>query len=274
MREYLNKISLSKNDRGVYSLDTSIGCSSGTKDNKNGCYNDCYAAKSAKLYGYDFTKTVYRYFENKKHERDILREIDNIPLPFVRIGTSGDPSENWEHTLNVLKVISKSNKEIVIITKHWENLSDEQCIEISKMNICINTSVSALDKQPLLLNSVAQYNRLKQYCKSVLRIVSCDFNKENDEGKVLASIQNNLFKNDHVIDTVLRLNKSNPLIKNKVVNVTKSKFLGKNALISKFNRKTYLGKCSTCTEMCGVRVVNDISNLVNRRPLTIQTKLL
>ena len=49
MKEYLNKISLNKNSRGIYSLDTSVGCASGMANEQGGCYNDCYAAKSAKL---------------------------------------------------------------------------------------------------------------------------------------------------------------------------------------------------------------------------------
>lgn len=46
MRGYSNKISLTKNSRGIYSLDTSIGCASGMANEQGGCYNDCYAAKS------------------------------------------------------------------------------------------------------------------------------------------------------------------------------------------------------------------------------------
>jgi len=100
MRSYSTKISLTKNSRGIYSLDTSIGCASGIANETGGCYNDCYAAKSAKLYGYDFSKTVQRNFESEYHRRFILRQINKIPLDFVRIGTSGDPSENWENTIS------------------------------------------------------------------------------------------------------------------------------------------------------------------------------
>ena len=67
-------------------------------------------------------------------------------------------------------------KQIVIITKHWNNLTSKQMKELSKFNICFNTSVSALDNKRQLTNSLKQYNKLKKYCKSILRIVSCDFN--------------------------------------------------------------------------------------------------
>ena len=138
MKLYSNRISLTQNERGVYCLDTSIGCTSGMSNNKGGCYNDCYAAKSAKLYGYDFSKTVLRYFENKKHENKIVLQISKIKLDFVRIGCSGDPSENWEHTINICKVICRANKEIVIITKHWTNLTDEYLMFLSKINKLYN----------------------------------------------------------------------------------------------------------------------------------------
>jgi hypothetical protein len=254
MREYSNKISVTKNSRGIYSLDTSIGCASGMKNEDGGCYNDCYAAKSAKLYGYDFSKTILRSFVNEKHRLKVVSQINKIKLDFIRIGTSGDPSENWNHTISIMKKIDMCNKQIVIITKHWTNLSIEQLEYLSTINVCINTSVSALDKPHLLSNSIDQYNILKKYCKSILRIVSCDFNLSNELGNKLSIIQNELFKNDDIIDTILRLNKKNELIKNGIINVKESKFLGKKALISKFNRNTYFGKCQNCHEMCGVSI--------------------
>ena len=274
MREYKTKISLTKNSRGIYSLDTSIGCSSGMSNNKGGCYGDCYAAKSAKLYGYDFGKTVFRGFENRKHETEIINKINKIKLDFVRIGTSGDPSEDWEHTINICRVISKANKEIVIITKHWTNLTDEHLKFLNTINVCINTSVSALDKPELIENCIAQYNRIKPYCRSILRIVSADFNLENQEGKRLSEIQHQLFKNEDTLDTVLRVGKRNKLVTDGVINIKQAKFLGKNATISKFNRKTYFGKCSTCIEMCGVKIENDQHKYTNKRFIPKQLKLL
>lgn len=270
MREYSNVISLNKNSRGVYTLDTSIGCKSGMENNKGGCYNDCYAAKSSKLYGYDFSKTVLRHFKDEYHRRQIVSEINNIKLGFVRIGNSGDPSENWEHTISILKGIQYCNKQIVIITKHWTNLTDEHLKFLNTINICINTSVSALDKPELLRKSLEQYERLKPFCKSILRVVSCDFNLDNITGHKFYKIQSELFKNENYLDTVLRVNKNNPLVKEGIINIKRGKFLGKNAMISKFNKKTYLGKCSTCKEMCGV----NLGAYENRKPIAKQLNLL
>lgn len=257
MREYSTKISLTKNSRGIYSLDTSIGCKAGMSNETGGCYNDCYAAKSAKLYGYDFSKTVLRSFENEKQRRKIVNQINKIPLDFVRIGTSGDPSENWEHTFTILNQIKNCNKQIVIITRHWTNLTESQLLFLSEINICINTSISALDKPDLMTNCLMQYERIKPYCKSVLRIVSANFNLDNQIGHKMAKIQSDLFKHKGTIDTVLRVGRSNKFVKDGIINVSESTFLGKKALISKYNKSTYFGKCLTCHEMCGLNVKAD-----------------
>ena len=78
-------------------------------------------------------------------------------------------------------------------------------------------------------------------------------------------LQELLFKNTDTLDTVLRCNKNNHFVRDGVINVTKSKFLGKSQYVSKYNKKTYLGKCSTCKEMCGIE---------NMKPLTKQLTLL
>ena len=271
MKQYSSTIALIKNSRGIYGLDTSIGCSSGM-ETPGGCYGDCYAAKSAKLYGYDFSKTVLRKFTSEKHKREIVAQIDKIKLDFVRIGCSGDPSENWDHCISILNVIARSNKEIVIITKHWTLLTDQQLQYLSTINVCINTSVSALDELSQLQRNLAQYNRIKPYCKSVLRIVSCDFNTENIEGYRMHLIQQQLFANEAVIDTVFRPSKTSQYIANGIVNTKVGVFNGHKALMSKYNRKTYTGKCASCKEMCGVRVPVE-NSFHNKRSLTKQLTL-
>lgn len=264
MKQYKSIISLSKNERGIWDLDTIKGCKSGLLENPKGCYNDCYAFKTAKRYGIDFSQSIKRYFENETHRNLIVKQIEKIDMPFIRIGCSGDPSENWEHTINIIKQIKEnsqlslfdisSKKQIVIITRHWNTLTDEQLIELSKYNICVNTSVSALDNERLISKSLNEYNRLKPYCKSILRVVSCDFNELNSIGKQKVEIQRKLFKNENVIDTVFRPSSKNEFVINEIINVKKMGFMKSKALVSKFNKKTYLGKCNTCLEMCGLTI--------------------
>jgi len=273
MPKYSNIISLIRNQRGIYCIDTSIGCSSGMNNTEGGCYNDCYAAKSAKIYGYDFTKTVLRYFKSLSHQREIINKINKVKLDFIRIGCSGDPSENWQHCIDIIKVIQKANKEIVIITKHWTLLTDKQLKYLSKVNVCINTSVSALDNHELLTRSVKEYNRIKPFCKSVLRIVSCDFNLDNPDGYQLSIIQKSLFKNENTIDTIFRPSKKNRLITDGIINAKVGVFNGNKQLMSKYNKKTYSGKCGSCLEMCGVKIETDYK-YKNKRGIIKQLKLL
>lgn len=261
MRAYSDSITLSKNDRGIYSIDPTMGCSSGMELGRRGCYDDCYAARIAKIYGYDFGKTVVRKFKSLRHIKEIRKQVRRVPLPFVRMGTMGDPSENWAHTLNICKIIQSDEqyslfpikqKEIVIITKHWQNLTSDQLTELQNLKVCINTSVSVLDNDQLFENSLIQYERLKQFCRSVLRVVSFDFNEENEQAKIFSERQRQLFNNYQCLDTVFRASKNNRYVTDGIIKIKESKFLGKRTFISKFNKKTYFGKCSTCREMCGV----------------------
>jgi hypothetical protein len=261
VRSYSDTITFSRNGRGVYSIDPSIGCTSGVINNARGCYDDCYAFSAANRYGYDFAKTVLRFFKSESHLELIKEQIKKVKLPFIRMGTMGDPSENWEHTITICEMLQSDYqqglfgerpKEIVIITKHWTNLTLHQMVRIKKLRVCINTSVSALDKSHLLENALAQYKRLKGICRSVLRVVSCDFNIDSDEGIEYKKIQDRLFANENIIDTVFRPSKNNRLITEGVINVKAKRFLKAKQLVSKVNKSTYLGGCDNCKEMCGV----------------------
>jgi hypothetical protein len=254
MREYKNIITLTNNSRGIWTLDPTIGCNSGMKNNEKGCYNDCYAARYSKKYGYDFSKTVLRSFKDEKHIKLIVNKINKIDMPFIRMGTSGDPSENWEHTFDILENIKDCNKEIVIITKHWNNIPSNLINKLLQYNVCINTSVSALDDIDLLNNGLKQYERLKNWCNSILRVVSCDFNLENDKGIKLNQIQEQIFKKYNVLDTVFRVSKNNSLVKEGIINISETKFLGKKCNVSKYNRKAYFGNCQNCLEKCGINM--------------------
>ena len=268
MRTYKPIITLSKNNRGIWDLDTLKGCHSGMQEGEKGCYGDCYAAHSAKIRGFDFSQTIERNFISLKHERQIIQQINKADMSFIRIGCSGDPSENWGHCFNILNKIKRCNKEIVIITKHWNKISKEYLSQLQDLKICINTSISALDTPEQVKYRLNEYNRLKPYCKSFLRIVSCDFNTENETGIKLSKIQHELFKNENTIDTVFRPSKNNPLITNGVINVTRSKFMNSIQIMSKFNRKTYIGNCGNCIEKCGI-----FDEKLRRRPILEQATL-
>lgn len=262
MKTYKPIITLVRNERGCYILDTVKGCSVCGKEKPNGCYDNCYAKNIASRYGFDFSHVVTRDFEQEhsqiflpgfldtRHEGEIIHAIKNIDMPFVRIGEMGDPSENWEHTIHICNIISLAKKPIVIITKHWKTMPDILLKDIA--GVCINTSISALDSDEEIEHRLQQYNRLKPFCKSVLRVVSCDFNKDNAEGLRRSKMQERLFYNDNVIDTVFRPSAKNPLVINGIINVAKVKFLKQNMLASAYNKSAYFGRCETCPDMCGI----------------------
>lgn len=252
MRSYSKKITLTENGRGIWTLDPIMGCSSGLEKDKKGCFSDCYAARNARIYGYDFTENVLRDFENEKHKQSIIRKINRLEFPFIRMGNSGDPSENWEHTLKILEALNSVNKEFVIITKHWKKLNLKQLERLSKLNVCINTSISAIDDN--LHENIEQFELLKKYCKSILRVVSFDFNTKNKKGLDYSLIQNWIFNSFYVLDTVFRCSKSNPMYKEGIINIKETKFLGDKCYVSKSNPKTYFGKCNNCLEKCGIHM--------------------
>lgn len=261
MKAFKGEITLNRNSRGCYILDTVKGCNI-VNTRPRGCYDDCYAKNIADRYKFDFGSPVKRDFprsdyqpslfgfKDSEHASRMVKAIRKIKMPFVRIGEMGDPSEDWWHTLAVCEEIRPAGKPIVIITKHWHPIPEELLPTLA--GICINTSVSALDAEKDLAYRLGQYNRLKPHCKSVLRIVSCNFNMENEEGERRQRVQEKLFENAGSIDTVFRPSPSNPFLVAGVIKAEKKKFLGANMLASVYNPDTYFGRCETCPDMCGV----------------------
>ena len=266
MKTFKETITLNKNSRGCWILDTIKGCSVCSKEKPNGCYGNCYAKGIADRYGFDFSNFIKRNFYEEKrqlyfcgfsdgdHASRIVNEIRSIGMPFIRIGEMGDPSEDWAHTIGVCKKISCAKKPIVIITKHWKTLTKGQLKEMRGLDICINTSISAMDNETEIKHRLSQYSILKRYCNSVLRIVSCDFNKDTPEGAGLSEIQDTLFKNDKTIDTVFRPSVHNELVEKNIIKIRRIKFLGSNVFASVRSEKTYFGYCKDCPDMCGINL--------------------
>ena len=262
MKVYKDTITLNKNNRGCYILDTVKGCPGGQLHSGKGCYGDCYAKNIAYRYGFDFEKLMARRFQNntaqlylfglsdRTHTNKIRKEIESADMPFVRIGEMGDPSGDWEHTLSVCNEIKSVNKKIVIITKHWDIIPEHKLKEVE--GICINTSISALDTEEQIEHRLSQYERLKNICNSVLRIVTCDFNKKNVDGVDKHLMQSELLKIPGSIDTVFRPSKNNPIVINGLINIKKVKFLKATVLASIHDDKIYMGGCKNCPDMCGI----------------------
>lgn len=254
MKIYSDKIDLIRNSRLVYSLDTVMGCNSGLLQNPNGCYGDCYSLKNARLYGYDYSKIVLRKFYSEYHRRQIIARINSVESDFIRIGQSGDPSEDWRHTFEILDKIKHCNKEIVIITRHWHKMTNTQLNALAGLNVCFNTSVSAMDNERLISKSLCEYNRLKSVCKSVLRVITSKFNLENEQGKRLSLIQDDILNQNDVIETIFRPSVTNDLVLKGIIMTEKAEFLTGKVLASVRDQSTYFGDCVRCHEQCGLNV--------------------
>mgnify|MGYP001573275260 CR=1 FL=1 len=266
MKSYKESITLNQNSRGCVIIDTVKGCTAGALHEERGCYGDCYAKNIADRYGFDFLDVKTRKFDENldqlllagftddAHKNRIVREIRASDMPFVRIGEMGDPSLDWEHTLSVCNDIVEAGKPIVIITKHWKAIPDAALPWLAKLGLCINTSASALDTEKEIEYRIAQFERLKPYCKSILRIVSCDFNRDNSEGLSRAIAQERLFLvgGDMALDTVFRPTSKNVFVERGVINIQRVKFMRSVVLASVYKPDTYRGMCQTCPEMCGV----------------------
>jgi hypothetical protein len=265
VKTFKDRVTLNKNSRGCYIIDTVKGCRGCNGDRPRGCYGDCYAWNISARYGRDFSKIVNRDFpkdteqfrlfdfDDTRHTADILRAIEKAEMPFIRIGELGDPSQDWKHTVAVCKIIKGAGKNIVIITKHWESIPDELLGDIE--GVFINTSISALDDEEEVEHRINQYTRLAKHCNSILRIVSCDFNLENHEGFIRAQVQDGLFALGKSIDTVFRPSANNPLVVNGIIKTKKIKFLGTTMIASVYKKSAFLGYCKDCPDMCGLSLV-------------------
>ena len=272
MKEYKGAITLIKNSRGCYILDTVKGCTAGSLYEGKGCYGDCYAKNIADRYGFDFLKVKTRKFEENDdqfymlgftddtHKNQIIKIIKSADMPFIRIGEMGDPSLAWAHTLTVCEqlagAMSESGKKMVIITKHWKAIPEKDLKRVQGLDLCINTSVSALDNHTDLEYRLKQFERLKNVCNSVLRIVSCDFNRENADGNDRAIVQEELFKigGAGCIDTVFRPSKNNHFVSKNIIKTKSVRFMRSKVLASVYNENTYRGMCDlNCPDLCGIK---------------------
>lgn len=257
MKRYNSKITLDQTSRGVWGFDTVKGCKYGMALDQDGCYGCCYASSIAKRYGFNFSDSTLRGFDSKSHMKNMMTQIKNIESDFIRIGVMGDPSECWGHTIDICDMIKSTGKRIVLITKHWRALPSYLYNKVRSLDLIINTSISALDSDSLIEHRLNEFNKLKNVCKSILRIVSCDFNLNTIQGIMCNKIQESLFDNNDVIDTVLRISSDHQLIKNGIINTTKTRFMSSIVTASIKNKRTHIGYCSNCLDRCGTGFIKN-----------------
>lgn len=265
MKKYKPLISASINRKGVLDIDSVKGCSLGMSKYPNGgCYGLCYASKMAKLYGYDFSKSVSRSIIHKKtkqlplfsgvfinHPKTIFNVTKNHNMQWFRVGTMGDPCHDWQLTAELCEWLG-CVKTPVVITKHWLAMPEDILARIKKTGAVFNTSISSLDTEDEISHRLEQFNRLKDSgIRSALRIVSCKFGN-TPKGRALNRVQEKLFTNSPVIDNPLRIPQTDRRVRCGDILVKKKKDLNTWSSVSLMNNNTYIGKCGDCPDQCGV----------------------
>ena len=264
VRNYSSYLTVDINGKGVLDVDTVKGCTFGiAAHGEKGCYQNCYAAAIAKFRGINFGHAVVRKLKSHSHAKQIEKQVKRAPLGFFRVGTMGDPCHSWDETVETVSWLAPFATPI-IITKHWKRASDEHLKQLAKAGAIINTSISALDSNNQLSHREREIERYSDLGgQSVARVVSCDFNDENEEGEKMRQEQNRLMKHKLLIDNPLRIPASHRLVQSEVVKVRKVLDLIAVRTISlPAESKTYVGHCNGCSELCGM----GLNGVVNIKP--------
>ena len=254
LKMYSDRLTADVNQKGVLDVDTVKGCTAGMNAIPgHGCYGSCYAAKIAKFRGIDFTVAVARRVQSVADARQIEEAVRSAPEGFFRVGTMGDPSHEWEHTVATIEWLAKFAVP-VIVTKHWMTASTDQLSRLVACGAVLNTSISALDTPAQLAHRRAQIERYRDLGGvSVSRVVSCEFNTAHELGKAMAEIQQKLFQLQPVIDNPLRVPKSHWLVQQGIIKVEPVLDLSKTPVsMSLLNKDSYVGHCSSCPDKCGL----------------------
>lgn len=252
-RHYLPFLTAIENQKGVLDVDTVKGCTLGMKVRpEGGCYNDCYAAKTASRYGINFSVSVSRKL-TPWNRADVFCAVRDFHASWYRIGTAGDPCHDWDNTLEVCEYLHGTGKQAVIITKHWIKLDDSHLSRFKALSAVINTSVSALDTQQELKHRLRQIERIREYgIASVARVVTCEFG-DTESGRERKLIQNSLLAVLPVVDNPLRTGANHALVLSGDILLSRhtESIGGGSKLISLHDKNVYLGTCDSCPDQCG-----------------------
>ena len=256
--QYKPVLTASTNRKGVLDVDTVKGCYSGMAAYPGtGCYGACYAATTAKLYGLDFTVAVSRR-PSPWSWRTVWRQVKEFDANWYRIGTAGDPSHDWDNTVDVCEMLKTTGKHPVIITKHWQKMTDDHVARLAAVRAVINTSVSALDTPAELRHRLTQIERIRAAgIKSVARVVSCNFGY-TEWGNDRRKVQDSLLNLSPMIDNPLRIPSTDQrVIDGHIVVSRVAGAVGGGKTISLHNPDVYLGHCSGCVDQCGAHMKNE-----------------
>ena len=251
-RGYLPILTAIENRKGVLDVDTVKGCTLGMQSYPDGgCYGECYALKTARCYGIDFSISITRRLAEATRA-DVFFTVKSHPSAWYRIGTAGDPCHDWGNTIDVCEYLRPSGKIPVIITKHWILFTEDQIRRLKVLGAVINTSTSGMDTDAEINHRVSQIERLDGAgIKSVCRVVTCDYG-DTQWAMRCKEKQDYLLSLSSVIDNPLRASKSNPhVLKGDIKLSRQDESIGGGRYVSLHNPNIYLGHCGGCPDQCG-----------------------
>lgn len=269
---YKPVLTAAENLKGVLDVDTVKGCYSGMAAYPGtGCYGACYAATTAKQYGRDFTIAVSR-IPAPWSWREVWRQVRDFRANWYRIGTAGDPCHDWENTVKVCELLKSTGKHPVIITKHWQTLSDDQLSRLLAVSAVINTSISGLDTEAELRHRLRQIERIKRAgLKSVARVVTCNFGP-TEWGQQRRKIQEGLLMLLPCIDNPLRIPASDQRVIDGHLIVDRiAEAVGGGKSVSLHKPDVYLGTCVGCLDQCGAHM--NIAETKVKKSLAVETHI-
>ena len=251
--QYLPILTAVENRKGVLDVDTVKGCTMGMRSYPDGgCYGECYAYRTARLYGMEFATSVSRRF-TEATRADIFFTVKRHHALWYRIGTAGDPCHDWDNTLDVCEYLQPSGKVPIIITKHWIPLSDEHLERLKALSAVVNTSTSGMDTEVEIAYRTKQMRRLKNAgIGSVCRVVTCEYGT-SEWARRCREKQDYLLSLAPIIDNPLRATKGNQhVIDGEILITREDESIGGGKYVSLHNRNIYLGTCGDCPDQCGV----------------------
>jgi hypothetical protein len=255
-RRYLPILTAVENLKGVLDVDTVKGCTLGLERYPGGCYGECYAAKTAHMYGIDFSASVSRYPRNP---HSVMSIVANHPATWYRIGTAGDPSHDWENTIKVCELLKYTRKTPVIVTKHWITATDDQLSRLAAVGAVFNTSTSGMDTDDEVGHRVSQLERIRAMgMVSACRVVTCKY-RSGEWATTCKEKQDYLLTLNPVIDTPFRTTATNHRVQAGEIELTTQKEAigGGSKTVSLNNHRAYLGTCKGCPDQCGVKPKGD-----------------
>jgi len=180
MRTYQAKpIRIEGNRKTLHNIcDVVRGCV-GARREAGGCYGSCYAMKMARMAGVDFSTPVPMILDSAALKRSLKR----CKQRWIRVGVSGDPSLDWEKTVQVCELIHEAGKIPVVITKGWKMISEGQLVSFRRQGTILHVSISGLDGWKLVndrLDLIARYREAGG--TPVIRLISAPFTGNKEEG--------------------------------------------------------------------------------------------